>query len=111
VESLRAINANLRERIEVLEHRCAHGAEVLAMPVDTEAWTPKTGDRVRIAREPFEVGCNRSDWEKTWGKVGDVGRVLRMTAYGNADVQGIGDSAGTDRSYFIDPSCLDLVLP
>jgi hypothetical protein len=34
VESLRAINAGLRERIEVLEHRCAHGAEVLAMPVD-----------------------------------------------------------------------------
>jgi hypothetical protein len=37
VESLRAINANLRERIEVLDHRCAHTAEVLAMPVDTEA--------------------------------------------------------------------------
>jgi hypothetical protein len=34
VESLRAINANLRERLEDLEHRCAHGAEVLAMPVD-----------------------------------------------------------------------------
>ena len=36
VESLRAINAGLRERIEVLDHRCAHTAEVLAMPVDTE---------------------------------------------------------------------------
>jgi hypothetical protein len=37
VESLRAINAGLRERIEVLEHRVSHTAEVLAMPVDTEA--------------------------------------------------------------------------
>jgi hypothetical protein len=37
VESLRAINAGLRERIEVLEHRVTHTAEVLAMPVDTEA--------------------------------------------------------------------------
>jgi prefoldin subunit 5 len=36
VESLRAINAGLRERIEVLEHRVSHTAEVLA-PIDTDA--------------------------------------------------------------------------
>jgi hypothetical protein len=39
VESLRAINAGLRERIEVLEHRCEHTAEVLA-PVDTDVASP-----------------------------------------------------------------------
>jgi hypothetical protein len=34
VEALRMQNARLRERVAELEHRCEHGAEVLAAPVD-----------------------------------------------------------------------------
>jgi len=96
VESLRVQNGRLRARIEALER--------------SAPWTPKAGDRVRIARRPFEAGLHQSDWRDQWGKVGDVGTVICMTMYGNADVQGIGDS-GTDRSYYIDPSCLEPVLP
>ena len=38
-EALRRQNQALRERLAELEHRCEHGAEVLAhvQPVDTEA--------------------------------------------------------------------------
>jgi hypothetical protein len=36
VEALRSHNKALRERVADLEHRCAHTAEVLVRPVDTE---------------------------------------------------------------------------
>ena len=104
VERLRAINAGLRERVAELEHRCLHTAEVLA----PKPWTPKVGDRVRIAREPFEYGFHHSDWEPDWGKVGDVGTVIGHTDSGNARVDGIGTDGGP---WSIDPACLDPVCP
>jgi hypothetical protein len=92
VESLRAINAGLRERLAVLE-----GAP--------SKWTPNVGDRVRIARQPFNSFTPSQRWDANWwAKVGRVGVVLGF-CNGDADVGAVFG----DCHEWIDPSCLELL--
>jgi hypothetical protein len=113
-QDLRLERAALRERLADLEHRVTHTAEVLAMPVDTEnpaqPWTPKFGDRVRIARPPRNRIVDPDQWYAIGdlARVGDVGTIARTRSDGDVD---LGHVDGGRYCGVIDPSCLDLVLP
>lgn len=121
-EALRRQNQALRERVAELERVKVHthtreqlmadGTKALTFGLEPDKpspWTPKVGDRVRIAREPHELGYSTTDWNPSWGKVGDVG-VIDPTTSDMDDcgvcVRGVGDGLAP---YWIDPSCLEPV--